>query len=136
MKYFLILLLVSITLSCNQKENCCEYSISQKDIIGHWIEYAVNDTLSTYDFYPDGRWIRNTEPKSAIVGQGKYVVAPDGAVFMRHLGSRHWPSNNNNVQDLRTSIGSFVLFLEDSIKPNKRLLINNQEDYESAWIKK
>ena len=136
MKNILVFIVIILTFGCNHKPDCCEYSISDEKIIGHWVEYAVNDTLSTYDFYQNGTWTRSTEPESGRKSKGKYIVAPDGAIFMRHLGSRHWPSNNNIDKDIRTSIEAFVLFLEDSIRPGKTLLINNQEDYETAWIKK
>lgn len=135
MKNVLILLSISLIFSCNQKHDCCSYSTSEEEIIGHWEEDAANDTLSTFDFYSNGTWIGSTIPESNKIDKGKFIVSPDGAVFMRHFGSRHWPSNSDTDKDLRTSIGAFVLFLKDSVKSNERILIDNQEDYETAWIK-
>lgn len=86
---------------------------------------------SIIHFYENNVWKRISKnyKNDTIIEKGKYTMAKDSAVFFRYFGSQHWP-NKDTISDNKTSIGSFVLFLN-----SKNELIDNQEDYKKIYIK-
>lgn len=91
-----------------------------------------NPNLSSeIHFYENNLWKRVLVnfKNDTIIEKGKFNVAKDSAVFFRHFGSQHWLSNDT-INDYKTSMGSFVLFLN-----SENELIDNQEDYELSYIK-
>jgi hypothetical protein len=64
-----------------------------------------------------------------LIKKGKYTIAKDSAVFFRYFGTLHWP-NTDTINDYKTSLGAFVLFLNE-----KGELMDNQEDYEQTYIR-
>src|SRR5690606_18926620 len=86
---------------------------------------------SEIHFYENNIWKRifKNYKNDTIIEKGKFTIAKDSAVFFRYFGSQHWP-NKDTINDHKTSIGSFVLFLN-----SKNELIDNQEDYEHKYLK-
>lgn len=105
-------------------------SAKQLEISGVWnlTNNVTNEKLSVFD---DNTWkmISVIEQNDTLIRKGKYIVAKDSAVFFRYFGSQHWP-NKDTINDYKTSLGAFVLFLND-----KGELKDNQEDYNQTYVK-
>ena len=103
---------------------------TESNLEGIW--KSKNPTFnSEIHFYENNVWKRIliNYKNDTITEKGKFTMAKDSAVFFRYFGSQHWPSKDT-INDYKTSIGSFVLFLN-----SKGELIDNQEDYEQKYIK-
>ncbi len=105
-------------------------SAEQPDISGVWNlnNKVSNAQLSVFD---DKTWkrISVTKQNDTLIRKGKYIVAQDSAVFFRYFGSQHWP-NSDTINDYKTSLGAFVLFLNENGD-----LEDNQEDYNETYVK-
>ncbi|WP_034917053.1 hypothetical protein [Gillisia sp. CAL575] len=105
-------------------------SAPEIEISGSWelTNKANNTRLFLYD---DNTWkmISTENENDTLTKKGKYTVAKDSAVFFRYFGSQHWP-NKDTINDYKTSIGTFVLFLNE-----KGELKDNQEDYDQTYKK-
>ena len=105
-------------------------SAKQFELAGIWNlnNKVSNDQLSLFE---DNTWkmISVNNENDTLIKKGKYTVAKDSAVFFRYFGSQHWP-NKDTVNDYKTSIGAFVLFLNE-----KGELKDNQEDYDQTYVK-
>ena len=60
--------------------------------------------------------------------KGKWTLSEDGGIFLRHFGSRHWPTNND-FNDRKIDWANYYILERDKI-------VDNQEDYENIWYKK
>ena len=105
-------------------------STKQLEISGVWnlSNNVTNEKLSVFD---DNTWkmISVIKQNDTLIRKGKYTVAKDSAVFFRYFGSQHWP-NKDTINDYKTSLGAFVLFLND-----KGELKDNQEDNNQTYVK-
>ena len=105
-------------------------STGKLEISGVWkLENKASKTqLSLLD---NNTWkmISVTNQDDSLIKKGKYTVAKDSAVFFRYFGSQHWP-NSDTINDYKTSLGAFVLFLDEDGN-----LKDNQEDYDQTYVK-
>ncbi|SFW61268.1 hypothetical protein SAMN05660313_02816 [Cellulophaga fucicola] len=103
---------------------------AESNLEGIW-ESKNSTSYSKIHFYKNNVWKRTfiNYEKDTITEKGKFTMAKDSAIFFRYFGSQHWPSMDT-INDYKTSIGSFVLFLN-----SKNELIDNQEDYKKIYIK-
>ncbi|WP_298529544.1 hypothetical protein [uncultured Christiangramia sp.] len=115
-----------ISTPTDEKNNSAE----QPDISGVW---NLNNKVSNAQLlvFGDKTWkrISVTKQNDTLIRKGKYIVAKDSAVFFRYFGSQHWP-NNDTINDYKTSLGAFVLFLNENGN-----LEDNQEDYNETYVK-
>ena len=133
----LVLLLFIIISSCgkdktNEVAKLTEDkdSIEGLDITGEW-RLKTPNTNNHLFINKDNTWkmVFENYEKDTLIEKGKYVIAKDSAVFFRYFGSQHWP-NPDTINDIKTSIGAFVLFLTE-----KNELKDNQEDYAESYLK-
>lgn len=102
----------------------------ESSLIGRW-RLKNSSAYSEIQFYENNIWksINKNYKNETVIHKGKFSVAKDSAIFFRYFGSQHWP-NKDTINDYKTSIGSFVLFLN-----SKNELWDNQEDYQQLYIK-
>lgn len=131
-KKLIVSLLILTIISCKSNFRNIRTDETRDLLIGKW-RYdnpKIND--SEYYFYKDSTWkyIGKNYKKETIITKGKFYVGDDKEIFMRCYGSQHWPENSDTINDYKSSIGARVLFLR-----NDTLLVNNQEDYSTKYIK-
>ena len=100
------------------------------DITGDWKLEGQNE-YNRLSLYENNTWkmIFTDYKNDTLIKKGKYTIAKDSAVFFRYFGALHWP-NTDTVNDYKTSLGAFVLFLNENEQ-----LKDNQEDYEQTYVK-
>lgn len=103
---------------------------AKSNLEGTWVMDNPN-FYSEIHFYENNIWKRTFKnyKNDTIIEKGKFTIAKDSAIFFRYFGSQHW-INKDTINDYKTSMGSFVLFLN-----SKNELIDNQEDYEQTYKK-
>lgn len=114
----------------NQLKSYIDNSSFKNELLGRWIEITyVGDTF-IYQFNQDNTWVLTSIEKSGkkLVRKGEYQIGKEKGVFLRQYGSQHWFHDTTYI-DIKSGIGTDYLFVKD------RILINNQEDYESKYRK-
>lgn len=102
----------------------------ESSIVGKW-RLKNRNFYGEFHLSEDNTWrhIFTDHKNDTIIKKGKYTISKDSAIFFRYFGSQHWP-NKDTINDYKTSIASFVFFLN----PDKEL-IENQEDYHQTYEK-
>jgi len=102
----------------------------ESSVVGNW-RLKNPKFYDEFHLFENNIWRHTFEnhKNDTIIKKGKYTIAKDSAIFFRYFGSQHWP-NKDTINDYKTSIGSFVLFLNFNNK-----LVDNQEDYHKSYEK-
>ncbi|CAL65835.1 hypothetical protein [Christiangramia forsetii] len=143
---FLIVFLITLIIGCVKNKNGNSEILKQTDkqtdsikkidlvhipdIIGDWRLIRQNKYNRLF-LYENNTWkmIFTDYKNDTLIEKGKYTIAKDSAVFFRYFGTLHWP-NTDTINDYKTSLGAFVLFLNE-----KGQLKDNQEDYDQTYVK-
>jgi hypothetical protein len=100
----------------------------KKELIGKW-KFKHSTESDFYIFKDDNTWEHYYyDSGKKITYKGEFQLGPNNGVFLRKFGSQHWFHDTTYV-DIQSGIGTSYYYLED------KMLINNQEDYETRYIK-
>ena len=112
----------------NKEYNLEARSIVKREIIGKWHSIPLSDSV-WYEFYEDFTWesllIFNGD---SIVYKGEYQIGNNYGLFLRPFGQHHW-GYAPDFKDYNSGLRTRYYYYKDGV------LIDNQEDYESMYIK-
>ncbi len=106
-----------------------DYKTKLKEkLIGRW-RYKHSTQTAFYIFKEDNTWERYYyDSGKKITYKGEFQLGTNNGVFLRKFGSQHWFHDTTYV-DIQSGIGTSYYYLKDNV------LINNQEDYDTKYIK-